>query len=70
MSEASKEKSRVHQLHLNATNSFQKAEAAKAGLRVKLERTIAKAQPYFDVQYEFQLKLEVSESECACAEVV
>ena len=59
VSKASKEKQRVHQLHMQKAKKFQQAEQQMQELKTKLERFIVKSEPYFDIQREFQHKLEV-----------
>ncbi|CAK8694796.1 uncharacterized protein LOC143445904 isoform X1 [Clavelina lepadiformis] len=58
VNEASQEKNRVHRVHQKATKKFQVAEEKKIDLQMKLQRNIIKSKPYFEIQREFQDKLE------------
>nr|CAB3266044.1 SH3 domain-binding protein 5-like [Phallusia mammillata] len=58
VNDASKEKNRVHQEHMKAAKAFQSAEDKKTDLQTKLQRSVIKSKPYFEIQKEFQAKLE------------
>jgi len=60
VSEASKEKSRVYNLHLEAAKAFQDAEKNRTELKIKLDKWVSRASPYFQIQREFQHQLEVT----------
>ena len=60
VTEASEEKNRVHKIHLKAASQYKSAEDDKCSLEAKLHRHIEKSKPYFEVQKEFQKKLEVN----------
>ena len=60
VTEASDEKNRVHGIHLKAASEYKSAEDDKCALEGKLHRYIEKSKPYFEVQKEFQKKLEVT----------
>jgi len=63
VNEASQAKNRVHRVHLKSAKVFQIAEEKKTDLQQKLQRSIVKSKPYFEVQREFQDKLEVKKKE-------
>ena len=59
VNEAAQKKNEIHRIHLEAAKVFQVAEEKKIELQQRLQRSIVKSKPYFEVQREFQDKLEV-----------
>lgn len=58
VNEASREKDHIHGIHMKAAKNFKAAEEDKNKYQVTLQRNIVKAKPYFEVQQDFQTKLE------------
>ncbi|XP_039271737.2 uncharacterized protein LOC120346142 isoform X1 [Styela clava] len=58
VNEASREKDYIHGIHMKAAGIFKAAEDDKNKYQVTLQRNIVKAKPYFEVQQDFQIKLE------------
>lgn len=61
VNEASREKDRIHSRHMKAAKKFEDAEETKNRLQTTLQRSIIRAKPYFEVQQDFQIKLEVGD---------
>lgn len=66
VNEASREKDRIHRRHMKAAKQFEEAEESKSQLQTSLQRSIVRAKPYFEVQQDFQMKLEV----CSCGGII
>uniref|UniRef100_H2Y5S8 SH3 domain-binding protein 5 n=1 Tax=Ciona savignyi TaxID=51511 RepID=H2Y5S8_CIOSA len=60
VNEASQEKQRIQKIHAKSAKIFQTAEGKKVDLQLKLQKYIAKSKPYFQMQAEFQDKLEAT----------
>lgn len=69
VNEASREKDRIHSRHMKAAKQFEDAEECKNQLQTSLQRSIVRAKPYFEVQQDFQMKLEVCLSFVLCVTV-
>lgn len=61
VNEASREKDHNHKIHMRAAKNYKIAEASKNEYQATLQRSIVKSKPYYEVQQDFQSKLEVKD---------